>query len=93
MASVGSSHGERLRLEHGPRKRVERYRWNVESQTPPGRRIATRHYMTREEALERDPTAEPVGLPQYLDMPDSPEEIEQRRMQRKPSPAGRKPPF
>lgn len=67
-------------------KRVERYRWKVESQTPPGRRITTRHYMSREEALERDPTAEPVGLPQYLDLPNTPEEIEQRRMQRKPSP-------
>lgn len=67
-------------------KRVERYRWNVESQTPPGRRITTRHYMTREQALERDPTAEPVGLPQYIEVPETREEFAQRQLQRKPSP-------
>lgn len=74
-------------------KRVERYRWNVESQTPPGRRITTRHYMTREQALDRDATAVPVGLPQFLDVPETPEEIDQRSMQRKPSPVGGKPPL
>ena len=74
-------------------KQVERYRWKVDSQTPPGRRITTRHYMTREQALDRDPTAEPVGLPQYLYMPETPEELEQRLMQRKPSPVGGKLPL
>lgn len=55
-------------------KRVAYYRWNVASETPPGKRITTKHMMTAEDALARDPTARPVGDPEMRDVPETAEE-------------------
>lgn len=38
-------------------KQVEFWQWVVDSETPPGKRIKTRHHMTEADALARDPTA------------------------------------
>ena len=54
-------------------KQVGYWRGYVESQTPPGKRIKTRHHMTREDALARDPTATPVpGSLEVRHIPDEP---------------------
>jgi hypothetical protein len=52
-------------------KRTEYWRWEINSTTPPGRRIKTKHHMTEAEALERDPTA--VRVPGTLEVRDLPE--------------------
>jgi hypothetical protein len=41
-------------------KPVEFWRWEIESTTPPGKRVKTSYRMTREEALQRDPAATPI---------------------------------
>lgn len=55
-------------------KRVAYYRWDVASETPPGKRIRTRHMMNAEEALARDPIAKPIGEPVWRDIPETDEE-------------------
>lgn len=68
-------------------KQVEHWRWIVNSETPPGRRIKTSYRMTREEALKRDPTAEPIpGTMILRDSAETEEESWALRQQRKPSP-------
>jgi hypothetical protein len=57
-------------------KPTEFWRWIVNSESPPGKRIKTRHLMTREQALARDPTAEPV--PGSMEMRDLPETEDER---------------
>jgi len=60
-------------------KTVEMWRWWVASETPPGKRIKTRHHMSREDALKRDPTAEPVpGTMELREIAETPEEVMQR---------------
>lgn len=46
------------------------------SETTPGKRIKTRHKMTRDQALKRDPTATPV--PGTMEMREVPETAEDR---------------
>lgn len=55
-------------------KRVAFYHWNVASETPPGKRIKTRHMMSEVDALERDPTAIPIGAPIWREIPETDEE-------------------
>lgn len=75
-------------------KQVARYRWIVDSETPPGRRTKTQHHMTVDEAHPRHTNAVPIeNTRQWLDMSETAEEIEKRRMQRKPSPVAGKPPL
>lgn len=56
-------------------KSVEFHRWFLTG--PTGKRYKTRHVMTREDALEQDPTAEPVpNSKEVRELPATPEEIE-----------------
>jgi hypothetical protein len=55
-------------------KPVAFYHWEVASETPPGKRIKTRHKMCATDALARDPTARPLGEPEWRDMPETEEE-------------------
>jgi hypothetical protein len=56
-------------------KRVAFYLWEVASETPPGKRIKTRHKMSETDALARDPTARPLGEPEWRDIPETEEEL------------------
>jgi hypothetical protein len=57
-------------------KRVALYFWSMASETPPGRRITTKHRMPEDVALAQDPTATPVGEPKWVDVPET--EAEER---------------
>jgi len=71
-------------------KTVEYWRWEVASETPPGRRIKTRHHLRREDALARDPTATPIpGTMILREISETEEERWAAMAQRKPSPIGR----
>jgi hypothetical protein len=45
---------------------VPHFRWNMASQTVPGRRVNTREHLTEAQALAADPTATP--LPGTMEM-------------------------
>lgn len=56
-------------------KPTEFHRWFILSETQPGRRIKSTWHMTREQAMERDPTATPIpGTMEVRDLPESLEE-------------------
>ena len=56
-------------------RNVEVFRWNMASETKPGKRSNTTWHMTEEEALARDPTATPVpGSGDVRVVPDSAED-------------------
>ena len=66
-------------------KRVTRYRWITDSETPPGRREKTRHHMTAEQAHARHTNAVPIeSTLEWLDVPETEAEHDQRMQQRKP---------
>lgn len=68
-------------------KRVARYRWITDSETPPGRREKTRHHMTADEAHARHTNAVPIeSTLEWIDLPETDEERAQRMQQRKPHP-------
>lgn len=72
-------------------KRIEMHRWEVASETPPGRRVKTRHHMTREEALMRDPSAVPIpGTLRVVDLPEASDEKTRAWISRHSQLAGRK---
>ena len=53
-------------------KPTEFWRWETWSETGPRRRIKTRYRMTREQALERDPTATPIpGTMELRNLPEN----------------------
>lgn len=57
-------------------KQVERRRWILDSETPPGRRIKTRWHMTEEQAASyrrRNPV-KIDGTREVIDLPETPEE-------------------
>jgi hypothetical protein len=55
--------------------KVPLYRWIVDSETPPGRRIKTRHAMTEEVALSRGGNPVKIEPPvQWIDVPETPDE-------------------
>jgi hypothetical protein len=56
-------------------KKVERWRWDIESTSVPGKRVKTNYHLTEEEALERDPCAE--RLPGTLEISEVPETLEE----------------
>lgn len=58
-------------------KPTEYFFWIVDSETPPGKRIKTRHRMTRETALERHgASAEPIlSSREVRDLPETDEEM------------------
>jgi hypothetical protein len=56
-------------------KKVPLYRWIVDSDTPPGRRIKTRHAMSEEEAHARGRNPVRIDPPvMWIDVPETPEE-------------------
>jgi hypothetical protein len=66
-------------------KPTEFFRWLIQSDTLPGKRIQTRHHMTREQALARDPTATPIpGTREVRNLPENEEEVH-RMMHRLPT--------
>lgn len=53
-------------------KPTEFWRWNVWSETGPRKRVKTRHAMTREQAMQRDPTATPIpGTREVRNLPEN----------------------
>lgn len=57
-------------------KATEFWRWETWSTTGPRKRIKTRHHMTREQALERDPTATPIpGTCEVRNLPQNDDEL------------------
>lgn len=60
-------------------KPTEFWRWEIWSDRTPRKRIKTRHHMTREDALARDPTSTPIpGTREVRNLPETEEEY--RRM-------------
>lgn len=52
---------------------VAYYRWNMTSETVPGRRVNSREHMTVEQALAKDPTATPLAWSKEMrNMPPAP---------------------
>ncbi|WP_280155354.1 hypothetical protein [Piscinibacter sp. XHJ-5] len=57
-------------------KPTEFYRWETWAETGPRKRIKTRYLMTREQALERDPTSTPVpGTLEIRNLPENEYEL------------------
>jgi hypothetical protein len=59
-------------------KTIKVYRWDILSDTIPGKRVKTRYHLSPEEALARDPNAKPLpGTEDERQVPETDEERQQ----------------